>query len=148
MKLLKHDGKKSTYKDTNFKPSSEVATVNLKFSFPVLVYQLRLVHAEESKAECRPKTFLINYPGGNRTVNVEDIDKKTNVGNGYFKDYDIVPFAAEDIRIFTTATQKKLQESNTFHWAIISTRGFIIQCKQKIQLGKICLGIMQQRLNW
>jgi hypothetical protein len=125
MKLLKHDGKKSTYKDTNFKPSSEVATVNLKFSFPVLVYQLRLVHAEESKAECRPKTFLINYPGGNRTVNVEDIDKKTNVGNGYFKDYDIVPFAAEDIRIFTTATQKNCKKA-TLSIGQLSLRGDLL----------------------
>jgi hypothetical protein len=112
MKLLKHDGKKSTFTVNNFSPGSTTATVNVKFSFPVLVYQLRLVHAEANKEECRPKTLLLKYPGGERKVEIEDTDKELNgPGNGYFKQYEIAPFAADDISIFTVETQNNCKKA-------------------------------------
>ena len=49
LKLFKQDGKKSTFKETSGEWKKGEPIVKVRFAFPVLVKQLRIVHAAENK---------------------------------------------------------------------------------------------------
>ena len=106
LKLFRQDGKKSTFKETSGEWKNGEPIVKVKFAFPVLVKQVRIVHAAMNKEECRPKSLTLKFSSGERKVDVDNIENKLNIGNGMFLQYDIKPFAADEISVVVVESQK------------------------------------------
>ena len=125
LKLFRQDGKKSTFKETSGEWKKGEPIVKVKFAFPVLVKQVRIVHAAMNKEECRPKSLTLKFSSGERKVDVNDIENELNIGNGMFLQYDIKPFAADEISVVVVESQKNCKKP-TLAIGQLSLRGSLL----------------------